>query len=244
MGTLVAKKPRRRRSPNVEISHSEVVHVPPEAHTLDGFLEWVFSGQAPEKRHVTFIDGQVYVDMSEEAIDTHASVKTGIYQGLLPIMAEDDFGKFFTDGVLYVNKEANVSCNPDGIAASWGAFESGRVEFVVRTGKRRALEGSADWLMEIVSDSSVPKDTKVLKAKYHRAEVGEYWLIDARGKDISFQIFHWSKADFVAAPNKDGWVPSKLFGREFRLTREQDRLGSWTYKLEGRQDRHGIRAKQ
>ena len=43
-------------------------------------------------------------------------------------------------------------------------------------------------MIEIVSDSSVAKDTRRLPAAYHKAGVGEFWLVDARGPETSFTI--------------------------------------------------------
>ena len=42
--------------------------------------------------------------------------------------------------------------------------------------------------MEIVSPSSVSKDKKHLRECYYRAGIPEYWLIDARGEDVEFDI--------------------------------------------------------
>jgi Uma2 family endonuclease len=90
--------------------------------------------------------------------------------------------------------------------------------------------------MEILSDSSVEKDTKRLRAAYHRAGILEYWLIDARGAEISFQILSWRQGGYVAVPSRDGWIHSKVFGCDFRLSRSRDRLGLWSYKLDVRRE--------
>src|SRR5439155_14706690 len=98
-----------------------------------------------------------------------------------------------------------LSTNPDGLAAQWSTLESGRVAFIVRNGVRRAIEGRPDWILEVLSDSSVKKDTETLRESYHRIEIPEYWLIDARGKEILFQILNWKHHGYVAAPSKSGW---------------------------------------
>ena len=115
---------------------------------------------------------------------------------------------------------------------SWDALEKGRVQLVRR--KKRPnrygqVSGSPDWVLEIVSDSSVKKDLRDLRAAYHEANVDEYWIIDARGDEIEFQILHWRKSGYVAAPRKAGWQSSRVFGRGFRLTRMRDRRGGWRY---------------
>lgn len=211
--------------------------IPPEAHTYHGFLDWVLSGTLPEKLRVTFLAGEVMLDMTEENIDTHISVKSAVYRTLLNLVADDDFGHLYTDGVLLGNESARVSNNPDGVAVRWSTFEAGRVQFVERGGDRRAIEGSPDWVLEIVSTSSVGKDTLRLLEAYHRAGVAEYWVIDARGEEVRFQIFDWQPGGYAEAPERAGWSSSKVFQREFRLTRDRDRVGAWTYSLEARQ--HG-----
>jgi hypothetical protein len=70
-----------------------------------------------------------------------------------------------------------------------------------------------------------------LREKYHRANVSEYWLIDARGPKIDFQILLHEPTGYVPAPKRAGWQLSRVFGRSFRLTRRRDRLGSWEYTL-------------
>ena len=93
------------------------------------------------------------------------------------------------------------------------------------------IEGSPDWVLEIVSRSSVTKDKRDLRQAYHQAGIREYWLVDARGADIEFQIFHWRKTGFVSAPNNDGWLRSRVFPFHFQLTRKRDRRGGWRYNL-------------
>ena len=73
--------------------------------------------------------------------------------------------------------------------------------------------------MEIVSNSSVVKDTRDLRAAYHAAGIREYWIIDARGAEIRFQILHWRKSAYFTAPRADGWQRSRVFSRWFELTR-------------------------
>ena len=91
-------------------------------------------------------------------------------------------------------------------------------------------------LLEIISDSSVDKDTRDMRQRYHRAGVSEYWLIDARGEEIDFQILVRRRTRYVAVSPKDGWYHSPLFGRSFRLERRRNRVGRWQYKLHVKAD--------
>jgi Uma2 family endonuclease len=227
-----------------EVGEPRLLEIPAYAHTYAGFLKWIKSTNFPEKLRVSYLAGEVWVDMSEEAIDTHAAVKTGIYRTLLPLVEKIDFGEFYTDGVLLSNEAADISTNPDGIAARWETFESGKIRYIKRKGILRSLEGTADWVMEVVSENSVGKDTKQLRDAYHRAGVAEYWLIDARKDQLLFQILLWQRSGFVAAPHREGWQYSRVFDRWFRLTRKRNRLGSWQYKLHVRREIKSTKAKQ
>jgi Uma2 family endonuclease len=84
-------------------------------------------------------------------------------------------------------------------------------------------------VLEFVSDSSVEKDTVRLLELYYRADVREYWLIDARGDTLQFNIYRRGRKAFEPAPAVRGWVASDVYSRRFRLTRQRDRIGGWTY---------------
>lgn len=83
-----------------------------------------------------------------------------------------------------------------------------------------------------MSDSSVRKDTKKLREQYFRAGIPEYWLIDARGPEIEFQILIRGDTDYVAAPSRGGWQESPLFQRRFRLVRRRNPANRWEYILQ------------
>ena len=186
----------------------------------------------PEKLPLSFIRGEVFVDMSKEEVQTHALVKTAVSGALFQLTEEIDFGHLFIIGVLVTNELANVSNNPDLAAVSFGALKAGRVRYIKRQDRIVEIEGSPDLMVEIVSDSSVGKVTKDLRNAYHAAEIREYWLIDARGEEIEFQILHRHTAGYKRAALAGGWQKSRVFRRRFRLTRTLDRAGVWKYKLE------------
>ncbi len=207
------------------------VEIPRDVHTLAGFRSWMLSDDCPEKLRACYLQGKVYLDMSKEEIRSHALVKIEVGGVLRNLNVEVDFGYLFIDGVLIVNLAAKVSNNPDGVAVLWRSLKRGHVRFLAKRGRETEIIGSPDWVMEILSDSSVAKDTIKLRHLYQRAKIGEYWLIDARGEEIDFQILHWRKAGYMTAPIMGGWQYSRVFGRSFRLVRRRDRLGSWTYRL-------------
>ncbi len=208
-----------------------VLPIPADAHTLDGFRRWVHSADFPEKLNAHFIEGQFYLDMSQQSLQTHLAVKAAVFTVLPGSMVAEDQGEFYPNGVLYTNRTANISTNPDGLAFLWETIEAGRVKFLKSKGAETEIQGSPDWVMEIVSRSSVTKDKKRLRTAYHKAEIGEYWLIDAQGESIDFQISHWRKSGYGSSPVKDGWQYSKVFQHEFQLVRKRNRRGAWQYTL-------------
>jgi Uma2 family endonuclease len=137
--------------------------------------------------------------------------------------------------VLVTNEPAGVSNNPDGTFVTWETLDAGRARLIPRKNRQGQfieIEGTTDWLLEVVRDGSARKDLVQLRRAYHRAEVPEYWLIDARGEEIDFQIHLRRSKKYVAGPSKDGWHWSPLFRRWFRMTRTVDRAGMWRYRLD------------
>ncbi len=217
---------------NDELADDFVLHIPRDAYTLAGFRRWVLSDEFPEKQPVMFRNGEIFLYMPKEDVFTHAAVKTAVAGSIFVLNQELDLGDFYINGVLVTNVDADISGNPDMVGILWDSFESGKVRYVTNQKDRTVeIEGTPDWLLEIVSDSSVRKDKLDLRESYHKAGVGEYWIIDARKNDIDFRILHWRKTGYVAAPQKGGWHRSRVFGRSFRLTRARDRRGGWRYTL-------------
>jgi Uma2 family endonuclease len=235
MATVSAKKrdPQSTR-PQVNGRQQLCVRLPISAFTLKGFREWATSDDFPEHVRAAFIGNEVYLDMSNEEAEAHVGVKTEVYGVLVPLVRQLKLGKFYSDGVLVTNEAAGVSNNPDASFCSRKSLRCGRVRIVPREGKPgrfQDLEGTPDWVLEVVSDSSVEKDTEQLRDAYHRASIPEYWLIDACGEEIEFTILLHRKGGYVASEVKDGWQRSKVFGRDFRLTRHEDEFGLWELTL-------------
>ena len=88
-------------------------------------------------------------------------------------------------------------------------------------------------VLEVVSDSSEKKDNQTLFEAYFDAGVSEYWLVDARGKVIEFNIYKRGAKKFsVIKPQPSGWVKSAVFGKSFRLMRGTDATGNPEFTLE------------
>jgi Uma2 family endonuclease len=241
MSSLPARKPAAVPNPEhppartVVLAEREVV-IPASAHTLSGFRAWATSETFPERGRFSFIGPEIYIDMSPEEIETHAKVKGEITYGIIALNKKRKLGQFCPDGTLVSNETADLSTEPDALFARWQSLRSGRVRAVPRQdeeGQYLELEGTPDWVLEIVSKSSVQKDTRRLRAKYHLAGVPEYWLIDARGKEIDFQILLGEQADYVpAVVSRGGWQTSPVFGRRFRLVRQRGEMNFWEYTLQ------------
>ena len=88
-----------------------------------------------------------------------------------------------------------------------------------------------DMALEVVSDSSVLKDTVTLRDLYAQAGIPEYWLVDVRGERVVFDIFRLTAKGYVATRKQGGWLKSAVFGKSFRLLQQTDNLGKPEYTL-------------
>jgi Uma2 family endonuclease len=211
--------------------------VPPEAHNHDGFRRWVTGPDFPDHVRVFFDQGEMWFDMSKEELETHNKVKVEIARALAGLVQDNDLGEFYGDGALVSNEAAGVSNNPDALFVCWDSFDAERVHLVQRDnapGQYLEIEGIPDWVLEMVSRSSVKKDTEKLLQAYHRAGIPEYWLLDARGERVNFQILQHRKSRYFATKRKDGYQWSNVFARWFRLERSRGRRDLWRYRLQVR----------
>jgi hypothetical protein len=239
MATVPARERRRPaplRQPGRIVIVTDRFHftVPASAQTHAGFRAWVTSGGCPERVRCAFLAGEVILDLSNEELETQVAVKGEITCVLARLVRDQKLGKFYGDGVLFSNVQARMSNNPYAVFLSRNALQSGLVTFVPTKGAGHQpieLSGTPDWVLEVVSRSSVSKDTQRLRAAYHRAGIPEFWLIDARGEEIAFHVLHHRKSGYVTAPVKDGWQRSRVFGRWFRLERARDEFDLWEYTL-------------
>ncbi len=208
--------------------------VPAVAATLNGFRKWAVSDDFPERGKITFVAGEVIVDMSPESIDRHNFLKAEISAVLYQYVRQHRLGKFYADGVLISNTQAGVSNEPDASFVSYAGIRSGRVEFPPLKGDPRAgmeIVGTVDWIMEVVSLSSIKKDKVLLPKAYYEAGIPEYWLIDALDEEIDFQMLVRDKEAYTPVAAKDGWLASPTFGKSFKLDRTFDELEIVQYTL-------------
>lgn len=220
---------------------NDVVAVPHDAQTLTGFRSWLASDSFPERGRISFLDGKLDIDMSPEDIDTHNQVKAEIGFRIYSLSRKLNLGIYFPDRSLLTNDQANLSTEPDSTFARWKTFTSGKLlKLPLASGQTsvKELRGTPDWVLEIVSDGSVNKDRQLLRRLYFRAEIPEYWIVDARGEELAFEILIRGTKDYALADRDNGgWQLSGVFERLFRLNRERDQLGYWEYTLQMKKPR-------
>lgn len=212
--------------------------IPRGALTFEGFQRWVESAAFPETGRIDFLDGQVEVELSPEELFSHGLVKGAIHAGLHELLAELETGEVFTDSARYTCRAAGLSAEPDVVVVLEESLQTGRVRYLSqggRPGRFSEIEGAADLVVEVVSDSSVEKDTRRLPRLYARAGVAELWIADARGSDLLFQAYALRGESYSRIePDAEGWIPSERLGHLFRLTRRRTPRGTWRYSLERR----------
>lgn len=215
-----------------------VISIPAAAaRSLDGFRDWAHSNKFPERGRVSFINGEILIDMSPEDLSTHSQIKAEIGCRIHQLVEEFDLGVFYPDRTLLTNAAAQLSTEPDGTFVRWDSFESGRVRRVPAKGRKGQyveLEGAVDWAIEIVSPSSIDKDTRALRESYYLAGIPEYWLVDALGAQVKLQILERRRTGYAAVASRKGWRRSRVFDRQFRLSRRESRPGFWRYSLESK----------
>jgi Uma2 family endonuclease len=144
-------------------------------------------------------------------------------------------GLYMPDGMHLTHTGADLAVQPDGIFASFDAFQSGRVQQVPNARQVGAvdLHGTPDMVLEVVSDSSEEKDNVILPPKYQAAQIPEFWRIDARA-ELHFEILRLTPTGYVPTQGDDGWWRSDIFARDFRLVRLTNALGQPRFLLEMR----------
>jgi hypothetical protein len=209
------------------------ITVPGWVTDLASFRRWAHSDDFPEKCRICFLQGGVWIETGEERVFSYALVKTKFTIALGGLVEAEQLGVFLQDGAFVTNRAAGLAAMPGAVFASNATLE-GRARLVEGRRGHIELEGSPDMVLEVVSDRTVRKDTLALRRDYWEAGVREYWLVDARPTEPSFDVLRHTARGFRAARKKDGWVESAVFTKAFRLTRLTDARGRPDYRLEMR----------
>jgi Uma2 family endonuclease len=216
------------------VIESDQVSVPEWVTDLDSFRRWADREDFPETGRICYFNGEVWVDMSKEQIFTHVDVKTEVVGVLRPLVKTTQIGRLLGDGVFLSNVDADFAVVPDGVFVSHAALQD-RVRLLEgKKGGYVEMEGAPDMVLEVVSDSSVRKDTQQLRQSYWTAGIREYWLIDARKEPLAFDILRHTPKGYRTTPKKDGWIKSSVFGKSFRLMCQASEYGDPEYTLDVR----------
>ncbi len=214
------------------VVEAESVHIPAGIADLKSFREWVHSDAFPETGRICYLNGEVWVDMSKEQFLTHNQLKHEIGYVLTGLVRALRLGRFVPDGMLLTNEAADLTVQPDGCYVSREALRDGRVKLQEgKDGGFVELLGTPDMVLEVVSTGSVEKDTVTLRELYWRANIAEYWLVDARGAVISIEILRHTAKGYAPARKQRGWVRSPVFRKSFRLLSRSDALGDPEFEL-------------
>lgn len=208
----------------------------PAIHDLVEFRRWALSETFPQRGRIDYIAGKIEVDMSPEDLFTHGTLKGVISREIGFRVEEFDIGHTFVGETRISSPASRLSAEPDVVVISHQSIEGGAVKLIPKASQEAdryiELEGGPDLVVEIVSDSSVKKDTERLPIAYYQAGVREYWLIDARGAELSFQLLRRGSAAFEpTSADTDGFQRSEVLDAHYRLDRSRHQRGHWIYRL-------------
>lgn len=211
----------------------ENVAIPAEVKDLVSFCHWATSDQYPERGQFSYLRGTIWVDLTMESLYRHNQVKAEFTDVLRALTKAQKLGRFIPDGMLLRNNVADLATEPDGMFVSYDALRSGRVQRIEReVPDFLELEGSPEMVLEVVSETSVRKDTEELRELYWLAGILEYWLVDARALRPRFEILQRGRKDYKSTRKQTGgWLRSNVFDRSFQLTQTTDPLGDPLYVL-------------
>ena len=108
----------------------ESLRIPPDAHTFEGFLRWLGSGEFPESGRIDFLAGEIEAEMSPEDLQTHGAVKVEVGAALHSLVRDHRLGQVFMDSTRITAPAAGLSTEPDVVVVLWESLASGRARFV------------------------------------------------------------------------------------------------------------------
>src|ERR1051325_3661647 len=163
MTTATLTRPRRKaKSPTPPHrngfleNETSAFFMPVGSMTLAEFRRWTHSDDFPATGLIAYIGKEIFIDMSPERILSHGSVKTAVCGTVITLNRKKKSGKFYLDRTRFVHASAEISNEPDAFFATWETLKSGRLRKIpTADGKDYIeLEGTPDWILEIVSPRS------------------------------------------------------------------------------------------
>ncbi len=216
---------------------SPPLELPANIGSLRQFRKWVFSDSFPETGRIDFLSGRIEIDMAADDLFSHNLSKTAVTSSIHAFVKSKRDGWLFSDGARVTCLETDLSVEPDMIYVSQESCDLGTVSF--RRSKSESHQGYAeivgppDLVVEIVSDSSVRKDTQLLPEAYFHAGIKEFWLIDCRPDQIRFDLFTRGRHKYkLAKATEDGYRRSSVLKAYVRLTRQLAGSEMWRYDFD------------
>jgi Uma2 family endonuclease len=208
------------------------IEVPAWVVDHSSYRRWATSDGFPNIGWISYLDGVFWADLNMERV-IHNQIRGQIGAVLAFLVQSLTLGRYFADRMLITNRRAHFSTEPDGMFVSYESIRGGRV--LMKEGDDTVeLVGSPDMTLEVVSASSIKKDTEILPRLYRRADVREYWLVNPLGGQLKFEILQIAAKGYEAARNRNGWLKSEVFGKSFRLTQSLGPDGMTEYSLQVR----------
>ncbi len=225
----------------VIVLQPEGVEIPAGIRTLAEFRAWACSDPFPERGRIDWVRGRMEVDLAPEDINTHGSPKSAMAVRLGVLVQESRRGMVFIDRTRLSCAGADLSAEPDVLVLLVETLRSGRARLIPRAsgepGRYLEIEGTADLVVECVSDSSTGKDKRQLREAYQAAGVTEYWLVDARRSPVQFDLLHLQEGRYVSSPvDAEGYRHSPFLRLEVRLARDEEAAGLVFFRLDVRTD--------
>ncbi|MDX1967571.1 MAG: Uma2 family endonuclease [Planctomycetaceae bacterium] len=207
--------------------------IPAWVTDLTSFRTWAASDDYPPRGRFSFFRGEIWADLAMEQLFSHNLLKTKLIAALSRWVDQHSTGYVFSDGVRLTDPRVELSTEPDLVYVSFDAIRDGRVRLIKgQTEGYVELEGTVDLVVEIVSPSSVRKDLETLRDLYWASGVPEYWLLDARGNRLQFQILDRRADAYHTVSANDSAVLSPALKCAVSLQRDDDPLGNPRFVVE------------
>jgi Uma2 family endonuclease len=236
MSIPAAPAPGNQTTRRSAIVIEERASIPAWVDDLESFRRWTRSEDFPERGRFSYLHGDLWADLSMEEFFSHNQVKAAFSLALLALLQRRPLGRFVPDRMLFTNTAADLSTEPDGLFFTWETVQSGRLKLVENPdAEHLEPEGTPDIVLEIVSRSTVRKDTVRLRELYWQAGIPEYWLVDCRGESRRFDILKQGPSGYVATEPEEGWRFSAVLAEAFQITERTDPHGHPQFVLAARE---------
>ena len=152
----------------------------------------------PEGIHAELMDGRIYYmappsTFHQEIIGelylivaSYIKAHSGKCKVFLP-----EFGvSLFADGTTFLKPDLTVVCDPDKL-------------------RQKGCYGAPDWVVEVVSPSSIRRDCLDKLIKYRAAKVQEYWIIYPEKRIV--QVYLFREEEQIGLYTFEDAIPCSIF---------------------------------